>query len=127
MFWPSRPSGSCMALVTSPTLAIRRHVSPMMNDSDLEELVARAAAGEKAAWRALWEDVEPWLEKLVGNPRFLGRIGQREDDRSNIILEVMARLHADGFHRLELYVDTRRTNPQLKFKTWLRVVAKRVG
>jgi len=73
------------------------------------------------------EDVEPWLEKLVANPRFLGRLGQREDDRANIILEVMARLYADGFHRLKLFVESRRTSPQLKFKTWLRVVTKRVG
>jgi len=39
----------------------------------------------------------------------------------------MARLHADRFHRLALYCSTRRANPQLRFKTWLRVVAKRVG
>jgi len=98
-----------------------------MDDADLERLVASAADGDTGAWRALWEDVEPWLAMVVGSPRFLGRLGQRDDDRSNIILEVMARLHADGFHRLKLYVDTRRTNPQLKFKTWLRIVAKRVG
>jgi DNA-directed RNA polymerase specialized sigma24 family protein len=89
--------------------------------------VARAAEGDAAAWRTLWEEVEPWLENTIGNPRFLGRVGQRDDDRSNIVVEVMARLHADGFHRLKLYVETRRTSPQLKFKTWLRVVAKRVG
>jgi len=98
-----------------------------MDDRQLEILVASAAAGDTASWRLLWEDVEPWLEKVVGNPRFLGRVGQRDDDRSNIIVEVMARLHADGFHRLKLYVETRRSSPQLKFKTWLRIVAKRVG
>jgi len=99
----------------------------IVDDAELERLVARAAEGETFAWRALWEDVEPWLEKVVANPRFLGRVGQRADDRSNIIVEVMARLHSDGFHRLKLYVETRRTSPQLKFKTWLRVVTKRVG
>jgi DNA-directed RNA polymerase specialized sigma24 family protein len=114
-----------MGLLTSPTLAIRERVS--MDEGQLEVLVARAADGDTASWRALWEDVEPWLEKVVANPRFLGRVGQRDDDRSNIIVEVMARLHSDGFHRLKLYVETRRTSPQLKFKTWLRVVAKRVG
>ena len=114
-----------MGLLSSPTLAIREHV--IMDDGELEGLVTRAAEGETAAWGALWEGVEPWLEKLVANPRFLGRVGQREDDRGNILLEVMARLHAERFHRLKLYVETRRTNPQLKFKTWLRVVTKRVG
>jgi DNA-directed RNA polymerase specialized sigma24 family protein len=39
----------------------------------------------------------------------------------------MARLHSRGFLRLKLYVETQRTSPHLKFKTWLRVVAKRVG
>jgi DNA-directed RNA polymerase specialized sigma24 family protein len=90
-------------------------------------LVERAAQGDAAAWRELWEQVEPWLEKIVANPRFLGRVGQRDDDRSNIIVEVMARLHADRFHRLKLYVETRRASASLKFKPWLRVVSKRVG
>jgi DNA-directed RNA polymerase specialized sigma24 family protein len=98
-----------------------------MDEARLEGLVACAAEGDTASWRALWEDVEPWLEKMVANPRFLGRVGQRDDDRSNIIIEVMARLHADGFYRLKLYVETRRTSPALKFKPWLRVLAKRVG
>lgn len=99
----------------------------LVDDPDLELLVARAAEGDAASWRALWEDVEPWLEKLVASPRFLGRLGRRDDDRANIVVEVMARLHADGCHRLKLYVATQRTSPQLAFKTWLRVVAKRVG
>lgn len=116
-----------MGLLSSPTLSIGERVRSMVDETQLEVLVARAAEGDTSAWRAVWEDVEPWLEKVVGNPRFLGRVGQRDDDRSNIIVEVMARLHSDGFHRLKLYVETRRTSPQLKFKTWLRVVTKRVG
>ncbi len=99
----------------------------IFEDIELETLVARAARGESAAWRELWETVEPWLVKLVANPRFLGRIGQRDDDCNNIVVEVMARLHASGFHRLHMYLEARAATPQLKFKTWLRVVAKRVG
>jgi DNA-directed RNA polymerase specialized sigma24 family protein len=121
-----RPSGCTMGLVTLPTFDLPARVSIMADEVQLEALVARAATGDTSAWRALWKDVEPWLEKLA-NPSFLGRVGQREDDRNNIMIEVMARLHADGFHRLQLYVETRRTSPNLKFKTWLRVVAKRVG
>jgi len=34
--------------------------------------------------------------------------------------------HLD-FARLRIYLDTRLTNPSLKFMTWLRVVSKRVG
>jgi DNA-directed RNA polymerase specialized sigma24 family protein len=113
-----------MGLVSSATLSLGER---MVEDTELEVFVERAAAGDTASWRELWKHVEPWLEKLVGNPRFLGRVGQREDDRSNIIVEVMARLHADGMHRLKIYVETKRTSPNLKFKSWLRVVAKRVG
>lgn len=114
-----------MGLLSLPTLALGERVT--MDEGDLEALVARAATSDTAAWRELWEHVEPWLERLIGNPRFLARVGQREDDRSNILVEIMARLHAEGFQRLKLYVATRRESPQLKFKTWLRVVAKRVG
>jgi DNA-directed RNA polymerase specialized sigma24 family protein len=99
----------------------------IMDDTTLEALVQRAAQSDELAWSALWESIEPWLIKTVGNPRFLGRVGQREDDRRNIVIEVMARLHADGYQRLKLYVDARRQNPQLRFKTWLRIVTKRVG
>ncbi len=116
-----------MGLLSSATISLGESESSMVNEAQLEVLVAQAAEGDTAAWRALWEDMEPWLEKVVAHPSFLGRVGQRDDDRSNILLEVMARLHADGFQRLKLYVETRRTSPKLKFRTWLRVVAKRVG
>ena len=112
-----------MGLLSSPTLP----VAGMVTDEGIEALVTRAADGDTAAWRELWEHVEPWLERVVANPRFLGRVGQRDDDRSNIVVEVMARLHADNFQRLRLYVETRASSPNLKFRTWLRVVAKRVG
>lgn len=115
-----------MGLLSLETRALR-DACAMTDDTQLEVLVARAAEGDTASWRVLWENLEPWLEKVVGNPRFLGRVGQREDDRSNIIVEVMARLHADRFHRLKMYVEMRRTSPHLRFKTWLRVVTKRVG
>ena len=93
----------------------------------LESLVESAASGDEQAWQRLWSAVEPRLEKIVAQPRFLGRLGQREDDRRNIIVEVLARLRANDFHRLQIYLDTRATNPSLKFMTWLRVVTKRVG
>jgi DNA-directed RNA polymerase specialized sigma24 family protein len=99
----------------------------MIDDAELELLVARAATGDAPAWTELWRHLEPWLVRVVSSPRFLGAIGQRDDDRSNILVEVMARLHADEFHRLKLYVEMRRSRPQLAFKSWLRIVAKRVG
>lgn len=88
------PFGSTVGLLTSPTVVIGDRVNTMVAGIELESLVESSARGDTAAWRALREDVEPWLEKLVANPRFLGRLGQREDDRANIIVEVMARLYA---------------------------------
>jgi hypothetical protein len=96
-------------------------------DEDLEALVQRVADGDADAWQRLWSAVEPQLSRLVANPSFLARLGQREDDRRNVIVEVMARLRADDFQRLWLFLDARRANPQLRLMTWLRVVAKRVG
>lgn len=93
----------------------------------LETLVESCAAGDEQAWQRLWAAVEPRLLRLVSQPRFLGPLGQREDDCRNIVVEVLARLRADDYHRLKIYLETRLTNPSLKFMTWLRVVAKRVG
>ena len=94
---------------------------------DLEVLVAAAARGDEAAWQRLWAAIEPHLVRQVARPSFLARLGQREDDRRNIVVEVMARLRAEGFRRLAGYVEARTRNPQLRFLTWLRVVTKRVG
>jgi len=99
----------------------------VVEDSPIELLVLRAAGGDAAAWQALWSMVEPLLLRMVGQPSFLGRVGQREDDRRNIVVDVMGRLRADDFRRLRSYLDTRAANPSLKFMTWLRVVTKRVG
>lgn len=93
----------------------------------LEGLVEGAAAGDEATWQRLWAAVEPRLHQIVATPRFLGKLGGREDDRRNIVVDVLSRLRADDFHRLKIYLETRTTNPSLKFMTWLRVVTKRVG
>jgi DNA-directed RNA polymerase specialized sigma24 family protein len=97
------------------------------DDERIETLVVRAADGDEPAWQELWALIEPRLTRVVAQPRFLGRLGQREDDRRNIVVDVMARLRGNDFDRLRLYLASRRDNPQLKFMTWLRVVAKRVG
>jgi DNA-directed RNA polymerase specialized sigma24 family protein len=98
-----------------------------MDDDGLHGLVVRTVEGDAAAWQALWAAIEPRLERLVGQSGFLGRLGQQPDDRRNIVVEVMARLRADGFRRLALYLETHARNPQLRFLSWLRVLAKRVG
>jgi DNA-directed RNA polymerase specialized sigma24 family protein len=99
----------------------------MLDDEELESLVVGAAAEDESAWQRLWAVIEPPLSRIVAQPRFLGRLGQREDDRRNIVVAVMGRLRADQFHRLRLYLEARKANPRLRFLSWLRVVAKRVG
>jgi DNA-directed RNA polymerase specialized sigma24 family protein len=98
-----------------------------VENDELETLVAEAAGQDEAAWQNLWAAIEPLLLRIVAQPRFLGRLGQREDDRRNIVVAVMARLRADGFSRLRMYLEARQANPRLQFMSWLRVVAKRVG
>jgi len=98
-----------------------------VEDDEVEVLVVAAAAQDESAWQRLWAAIEPPLSRIVAQPRFLGRLGQREDDRRNIVVAVMARLRADGFSRLRMYLDARTANPRLRFISWLRVVAKRVG
>src|SRR5436190_3639513 len=100
---------------------------PMLDEEKVETLVVAAAGRDELAWQRLWAAVEPRLSRIVAQPRFLGRLGQREDDRRNVVVDVLARLRADNFHRLRIYLDTRTANPALKFMTWLRVVTKRVG
>ncbi len=97
------------------------------DEEELETLVVAAAARDESAWQRLWSATEPQLLRIVAQPRFLGRLGQREDDRRNIVVAVMARLRADHFKRLAMYLEARATNPRLRFMSWLRVVAKRVG
>src|SRR3954463_10613103 len=99
----------------------------MDDEQQIEDLVAAAASIDESAWQQLWAAIEPPLSRIIAQPRFLGRLGQREDDRRNIVVAVMARLRADGYARLRLYLEAKRTNPRLTFLGWLRVVAKRVG
>lgn len=98
-----------------------------MDDDELEPWVERAVAGDELAWQRLWTAVEPRLAQLLSRPHVLGKLAAREDDRRNVSVEVMARLRANGFHRLRLFLDARRGSPGLPFMAWLRVVAKRVG
>jgi len=99
----------------------------MADEDEIEALVVAAAGQDEPAWQRLWAAIEPPLSKIIARPRFLNRLGQREDDRRNIVVQVMARLRADDFHRLRLYLEAREGNPRLRFLSWLRVVTKRVG
>lgn len=98
-----------------------------MDEDEVERLVVAAADGDESAWQGLMMAITPPLTKIVASPRFLGRLGQRDDDRDLIVTGVFERLRVNQFNRLKLYLDARATNPKLRFLSWLRVVAKRVG
>jgi DNA-directed RNA polymerase specialized sigma24 family protein len=93
---------------------------------DIQELVDNTLAGDERAWQRLWQHVEPTLYATLRRPRVLGKLSQSEDDCRNIVVEVMARLHDNGFARLGRYAQARRNNP-IPFMGWLVVVAKRVA
>lgn len=99
----------------------------MAEQTQLEEMVESAAAGEDRAWTDLWSAVHPRLLRLASSPRVSGRMSQNEDDCRNIVVEVMARLRDSQFRRLKLYLDAKRENPDLAFEPWLVVVARRVA
>ncbi len=121
---PRRPSGDDVH--ASAFFAVPVMVSPSAPDDDLDALIAPAATGDDVAWQALWNRLQPRLAQLLARPEFLG-LRDRDEDRRNIAVEVMARLRADGHRRLGMYLAARRDNPSLRFMTWLRIVTKRIG
>jgi hypothetical protein len=95
-------------------------------DAELETWVADAAEGDGQAWKSLWERVEPTLNRLVRKPSVTGRMSANEDDRRNIVVEVMSKLQEGERRRLRRYLEARQENPNLHFVPWLIVVARRI-
>ena len=79
-----------------------------------DELVQRAAAGDAKAWDALWDELEPWLWEIV-------------ERRRDLVIDVIARMRANNFERLKLFLVARRTAPALDLRDYLRVTAKRAS
>lgn len=98
-----------------------------MDLPDVEVWVDETLAGNEASWQKLWQAVEPRLYATLRRPNLLGRLSQSEDDCRSIVVEVMARLRANGYARLKNFVEARRLCPTLPFMAWLIVVAKRVA
>jgi len=94
-----------------------------MKSRMVDELIQEVVDGDGQAWQALWRAVEPTIWALTGWGRVTGPIAQREDDRRNILLEVMGRLRADDFSRLRRYLaSTKHRATPSSFKTWLATV-----
>src|SRR5262245_38378266 len=73
-------------------------------DFRLEALVVSAAGGDEKGWHALWCALQPRLSALLrrsGTP-------SRDDEIGDVVVAIMARLRADRFRRLHLYLTARR-------------------
>lgn len=92
----------------------------------LQPLVERTLAGDRQAWGELWCLMAPTIERIAGRFRVTGRLSGCEDDRRNVVVRVMERLHADGFHRLRALHEVllRRDGT---FRTWIAILAKNSG
>jgi DNA-directed RNA polymerase specialized sigma24 family protein len=99
----------------------------MVSDDELEALLPGVIDGDELGWKRLWRALEPLLLRMLAQPRVFGRLSQREDDRRDVVVAVMGRLRADDFHRLRLYREAKCADAELRFPSWLRVVAKRVS
>lgn len=97
----------------------------------MEALVRRVIAGDARAWHELWDAVQPTLWAISGKWQISGPLCQREDERRNIVVEVMERLRADGFRRLRSYLASTEAAPAAgrtnSFKTWLCTVTARTA
>ena len=96
----------------------------------MEELVRRVIVGDARAWHELWDAVQPTLWAMTGKWQITGPLSQRDEDRKNIVVEVMERLRADGFRRLRSYLaslEPERTGRVGSFKTWLCTVTARTS
>jgi DNA-directed RNA polymerase specialized sigma24 family protein len=89
-------------------------------------LADRAASGDGAAWRELWRAVEPTIWAITGKWQFTGPLSRRDDERRDIVVDVMERLRADDFRRLRGFLDTIPARGG-SLKTWLATVTARAA
>jgi DNA-directed RNA polymerase specialized sigma24 family protein len=89
-------------------------------------LVARTCEGDQLAWQALWQRLDPVLHGLIRSFR-LGRISRSPDERRAVVVEVMARLSADGYRRLRLFTEAQTRDSTMSLLPWLKVVARRTA
>ncbi len=92
----------------------------------LHALADRAASGDAAAWRELWRAVEPTIWAITGKWQFTGPLSRREDERRDMVLEVMERLRADDFRRLRDFLAAAKERGG-SLKAWLATVTARAA
>jgi DNA-directed RNA polymerase specialized sigma24 family protein len=94
--------------------------------------IRRVLAGERSAWTELWQKAEPIVVEVSRRATTAYPIRASEDERRSVVVLTMARLEADGFRRLRLFLEDaeRRNDPagdETRFVAWLATVATRVA
>jgi hypothetical protein len=94
--------------------------------AEVTGLVGLAAAGDEDAWQRLWRRLDGPLHGMIRQFR-MGRISQEEDERREVVLEVMARLRESDFRRLKMFLAAQAEDSRLTLFPWIKVVARRVA
>jgi DNA-directed RNA polymerase specialized sigma24 family protein len=96
------------------------------------QIIRRALDGERGAWTELWQKAEPVVVEVSRRATTAYPIRASEDERRSVVVLTMAKLEADGFRRLRLFLEDaeRRNDPagdEARFVAWLATVATRVA
>lgn len=83
------------------------------------------------AWPPFWLHLSPYLEKWVRKPNFLGRISQREDYCSDIVLITWEKLQQNDYNKIRAYFrreqSTGADTSGARFRSWVYRVFKNIG
>lgn len=93
----------------------------------MDALIHRVVDGDTSAWHALWSAIEPTIWHVTGQWRLVGPLSRSDDDRRNILVEVMHLLREGEHRRLRIYLQSAGNRPTSSFKTWLATVTARAA
>lgn len=83
------------------------------------------------AWPPFWLSLSPHLERWVRQPNFLGRISQREDYCSDIVLITWEKLQQNDYSKVRAYfrreIKSGADTSGGRFKSWMYRVFKNIG
>ena len=96
----------------------------LFDEDTLEPLVRRTLARERRAWPELWLAVAPAIEEMAGRFCVAGRLSAHEDERRDVVVDVMEHLQANDFERLRPFHDALRRRDG-SARVWLSTVTRR--
>jgi DNA-directed RNA polymerase specialized sigma24 family protein len=83
------------------------------------------------SWPPFWLSLSPHLERWVRQPNFLGRVSQREDYCSDIVLITWEKLQQNDYNKMRAYFRREShsgADPSGgRFKSWMYRVFKNIG